>query len=191
MQLKITCPECACRYAVIGAAFFCPACCHNAAEQVFSRSVAGIRAALDVQAATPDRDTAETVRLLIIEYGLQTIVTAFQRYAEVLYDRLPATATARRNAFQNLAVGSNLWHAATSKRYDDYLSVGELATLTRAFQQRHLLAHRQGLVDQEYITRSGDTTYRLGQRIVIRDVTVRQCVDLIEKLVTGMAADAQ
>jgi Zn finger protein HypA/HybF involved in hydrogenase expression len=36
MRLKITCPECSCRYAVIGAAFFCPACGHNAAELVFT-----------------------------------------------------------------------------------------------------------------------------------------------------------
>jgi hypothetical protein len=61
MRLKITCPECACRYAVSGAAFFCPACSHNAAELVFTQSLSGIRSALDaigtVRTAIADRDT--------------------------------------------------------------------------------------------------------------------------------------
>ena len=195
MRLKISCPECACRYAVIGAAFFCPACGHNAAELVFSLTLTGIRNVLDalaaVRAAIPDRDTAETTARLIIENGLQNAVTAFQRYAEALYARLPAAPQARRNAFQNLTEGSDLWRAVTGKGYSDHLDPAELAALTRAFQQRHLLAHTQGLVDQDYITRSGDKAYRPGQRLVICDTLVREAVDLIEKLAAGMADDMQ
>lgn len=195
MRLKITCPECACRYAVIGAAFFCPACGYNAAELVLSLSLTGIRGALDalapVRAAIHDRDTAETTARLIIENGLQNAVTAFQRYAEAIYARLPAAPQARRNAFQNLSVGSDLWYAATGKHYSDYLEPAELAEVRRAFQQRHLLAHTQGLVDQDYLVCSGDIAYRPGQRLVVREAAVRRCVGLIEKLTVGMAADAQ
>jgi len=194
MRLKITCPACACRYAVIGAAFFCPSCDYNSAELMFSQSIAAIRAALDalglIRAAIPDRDTAETTVRLVIENGLQNAVTAFQRYAEALYARHPSAPAARRNAFQNLAEGSGLWHAAFGKEYGDHLDGGELAVLTRMFQQRHLLAHRQGLVDEDYITRSGDTSYRIGQRVVIRETAVRECLVLIEKMAAGMADDA-
>jgi uncharacterized Zn finger protein (UPF0148 family) len=193
MRLKITCPACTCRYAVIGAAFFCPACGHNAAELVFTQTIAGVRNTLDalpsVRAAIADRDTAETTVRLIVENGLQNAVTAFQRYAEALYARHPSGFKARRNAFQNLAEGSDLWHAAFGKWYSDYLDATELAALARMFQQRHLLAHRQGLVDQDYITRSGDTTYRIGQRVVVRETAVRECLTLIEKLAGAMASD--
>lgn len=195
MRLKITCPECACRYAVIGAAFFCPACGHNAAEMVFGQSLAGIRNALDalpqIRAAITDRDTAETTARLLIENGLQNAVTAFQRYAEALYARHPAPSRPRRNAFQNLSEGSDLWQAAFGKPYSDYLTAAELDALTRAFQQRHLLAHTQGVVDQDYITRSGDTTYRSGQRLVVRETTVRECLNLIDKLAAGLAGDVR
>ena len=193
MRLKIACPECACRYAVVGAAFFCPACGHNAAEQMFSLSLAGIRRALDalpeIQASIPDRDTAETMVRLLVENGLQNAVTAFQRYAEAVYARFPAKPKVRRNAFQNLAKGDELWRAATGRGYLDYLDEIELATLRRAFQQRHLLAHTQGFVDDDYLIHSGDTAYRLGQRLVLREGTVRECLDLTEKLASGMAAD--
>ena len=39
MQLKMECSECDCRYAVIGAAFFCPVCGNSDAEVVFSSSL--------------------------------------------------------------------------------------------------------------------------------------------------------
>ena len=82
-----------------------------------------------------------------------------------------------------------MWKAAFGKHYSDYVNTAELAALTRMFQQRHLLAHTQGLVDQDYITRCGDTGYRVGQRIVVREMAVRECLGLIEKLAAAMSAD--
>lgn len=81
MRLKITCPACSCRYAVIGAAFFCPACGHNAASLIFTQAVNGIRNALDalpqVRSAIADEDAAETTARLLIENGLQNAVPLF------------------------------------------------------------------------------------------------------------------
>ncbi len=194
MRLKITCPACACRYAVIGAAFFCPACGHNAADLMFVQAANGIRNALDaipqVRSAISDRDTGETTVRLLIENGLQSAVTAFQRYAEVLYARFSSMPPPRRNAFQNLKEGSDLWFAASGKHYAAYLSDAETVSLIRLFQQRHLLAHTQGIVDKEYVTRTCDTAYQVGQRLVIREAAVHECILLIEKLTTGMAHDA-
>ena len=193
MQLKITCPECECRYAVIGAAFFCPACGHNAADLVFSQTLAGIRKVLsslaDIKATIRDRDTAATAARLYTENGLQNAVTAFQRFAEALYSTLPSSQPPRRNAFQNLKEGNALWHSATGKQSSACLSSAELKALSRYFQQRHLLAHTQGIVDADYINRTRDTDYRIGQRIVVHETTVHDCVALIEKLATGMTSD--
>ncbi|MBF0154003.1 MAG: hypothetical protein HQL64_09720 [Magnetococcales bacterium] len=193
MRLKITCPACACRYAVVGAAYFCPACGHNAADQQFAQTINGIRLSLDalnaVLTAIPDRDTAESTKRLLIENGLQNAITAFQRCVEAIYFNLPSTPKARRNAFQNLREGDQLWQTATGKSYAAHLKTDEFSTLQRVFQQRHLLAHTQGIVDQEYITKSGDMRYKLGQRIVVRPDAVLEVLNLIEKLVIGLLAD--
>lgn len=194
MRLKIACPACACRYAVIGAAYFCPACGHNAADQQFAQTVVGIRQSLDsldaVRVAIPDRGTAENTVRMIVENGLQNAVTAFQRCAEAIFSGLPSAPKARRNAFQNLTEGDQLWRGVTGKMYADHLVADELAVLQRAFQQRHLLAHTQGLVDQDYLSKSGDTRYKVGQRIVVRPDMVREATALIEKLIAGLQADA-
>jgi uncharacterized Zn finger protein (UPF0148 family) len=191
MTLKIACPQCKCRYCVIGSAYFCPSCGHNAADQVFDQSLDKTLQALDagaaIRAALQDRDAAENTIRLLVENGLQQAVTAFQRFAEALWDAVSGAAKARRNAFQNLQEGGTLW-ASVGKPYSSFLSATEMQSLVKYFQQRHLLAHREGLVDLDYISRSGDTTYRAGQRLVIREEAVRDFVSLIRKLGHGLRA---
>lgn len=193
MRIKITCPSCSCRYAIIGAAFFCPGCGHDAADIVFDQSMAAVRNAINslpaIRAAMPDRDSAETTARLIIESSLLNAVSTFQRYAEVLYGRYPAASKARRNAFQNLSEGSELWLGATGYAYSHYFDSDETATLLRFFQQRHLLVHTQGIIDADYISRTGDTSNRIGQRLVLRETAIHECLALIEKLGSAMAAE--
>ena len=195
MQQKVVCPQCSCRYAVVGAAFFCPACGHNAAEQMFGQTLEAIRNALteipNIERTLPDPDVAKNTVRLLIESLLQQIVTAFQRYVEVLYSSLENAPEARINTFQNLTAGSARWSEVTGKSYEDYLGQESLVDLNRYFQQRHLLAHRQGWVDQDYIKRSGDRRYQIGQRMVIRNSDIQRFVNLIEQLVTCMKADVQ
>ncbi|WP_186207479.1 hypothetical protein [Burkholderia gladioli] len=193
MQLKIICSTCSCRYAVVGAAYFCPACGHNSADQMFTLSVTGIRHSLDalntVRNAIPDPDAAENTVRLIVESSLQNALSAFQRCAEALFSAMPGTGKIRRNAFQNLTEGSALWASAVGVGYDTYLSPTELIRLQIAFQQRHLLAHTQGVVDADYVSKTGDNRYQPGQRVVVREEVVREALDLIEKLINRMRGD--
>lgn len=52
------------------------------------------------------------------------------------------------------------------------------------YQQRHLLAHQQGIVDNDYVTRSGDATYEVGQRLLIKESAALKFADLVERLGT-------
>jgi len=68
------------------------------------------------------------------------------------------------------------------KGYEDWLSEIELNNLKILFQKRHILAHNEGIVDDKYIKRSGDLTYKIDQRIVVTGSDIRCLVDLIGKL---------
>src|SRR6266700_6466535 len=191
LRQKFTCEQCGCRYSSLGAAFFCPACGHNSAESTFAQTIETVRKSLAalpairqaVQAAA-DADAARNTAREILENSMGRMVGAFQRIAEALFDRTPAATTTRRrkNVFQNLTEGSALWRTVTGKGYEDLLAPAEMADLLRLFQQRHLLAHCEGIVDQDYITKSGDATYAVGQRLVFRDATVGRLAELVAKL---------
>lgn len=195
LRQKFTCEECECRYSSLGAAFFCPACGHNSAVATYSATMEAARKSVvalpvireAVQTAAGRGDAENTIRL-ILENNLVRVVGAFQAASEGLFDRLPNVTeiSHRRNAFQSLAEGSALWRQATGKGYDRLVNVADIYELEKYFQQRHLLAHCEGIVDQDYINRSGDVTYSVGQRLVIREQTVNQAIDLAVKLVAEL-----
>lgn len=125
----------------------------------FEQSISGIKKTIEqldvVKSAIPDRDAAEYTTRLLIENCLQNAVTAFQRVMEALHGSLKLGHQVRRNAFQNLVEGSQLWADAIDTRYEQLLPIERLERLTILFQQRHLLAHIQGIVDEDYVKRAG------------------------------------
>lgn len=192
LEQRSACEACGCRYASVGAAFFCPACGHNSARSTFADTIANVRRGLDLIPRLTemlDRDQAADLGRGIAENAMVKLVTAFQRYAEATYEALPdPKATPAFNAFQRLGDGSALFLGATGRGYDTIVPPAELAELGRYFQQRHTLVHDDGIVDQQFIDRSGDASYRVGQRLVIKPAAVRRAAELIEKLALGLAA---
>jgi hypothetical protein len=191
MRQRSTCEACGCRYSSIGAAFFCPACGHNSAASTFDAAVETVRKTLDAlpeirRALTEavDKDTAHDSARQICENGLVKLVSAFQRFAEAMYDAVPNEnkLTPRRNVFQNLQESSELWRSAIGAGYREMLSESELCAMEVVLQQRHLLAHKDGIVDQTYLDRTGDDCYAVGQRLVVRADAVEALAVLVSKL---------
>lgn len=54
------------------------------------------------------------------------------------------------------------------------------------FQRRHLLEHNSGLIDQKYLDKTGDTIYKIGQRIIVTKQDLRKSLDIVNKLYQGI-----
>jgi len=193
LEQCVTCEKCGARYGVLGAAFFCPCCGHNSVERTFLGSLQKVRTKvgkLEVvrRAVTDDSgpDAAETLCRSLLESALQDCVVAFQRMAEWLYSQVPGTTAPPMNTFQRLEQGSALWVSAVGHGYADWLDATEFRMLKVLFERRHLLAHREGLVDARYLAHTQDGEYRLGQRIVVTNADVDNMATWVEKLVRRM-----
>ncbi len=190
MQLEITCEECNSRFAVIGSAFFCPACGHNSVVRTFFDSLRKIKAKRDsievVRKAlieSTGKDEAELTCRSIRETCISDGVVAFQKYCEGRYS---VHGKAPFNAFQRLDQGSDIWKEATKKGYDSWLNNEELDRLKILYQRRHILAHNEGIVDSQYIKKSEDSSYIEGQRIVVSDKDIGDLLNCLEKLGEGL-----
>jgi hypothetical protein len=189
MNLKIECAECKLRYSVIGSAFFCPCCGHNSADETFDNSIRKIKAKLNnlglvrKAVAQVSKDDAETTCRSMIESSLNEMVVAFQRFCEVSFQRLSPTTKLKFNAFQNLEIGGDYWLKLFGESYSDWLSAAEFSAMNILFQKRHLLSHTEGIVDDKYVLRSGDSSYRSGQRIVVKEKDVENLINIVCKIV--------
>ena len=193
MQLEIQCEKCDSRFAVIGSAYFCPACGYNSVTRMFSDSLRKIRAKKDsveiVRAAlieSTGKDEAELTCRSLIETCISDGVVAFQKYCEGMYKPYGQPPF---NAFQRLEQGSELWKNAVKNGFDSWLTEEELKVLSVLFQKRHLLAHNEGIVDSKYIKNSGDSSYKEGQRIVIVERDIDHLIEALGKLANGIQAE--
>lgn len=192
MQLEIQCDNCSARFAVIGSAYFCPACGANSVIRTYNDSLRKIQAKKDSeeivrQALTEavGKDEAELTCRSLRETCLSDGVTAFQKYCEGLYEPF---GKAPFNAFQRIDDGSDLWRSAVGQNYEAWLTTQELSNLKVLYQKRHLLAHNEGIIDQRYIEKSGDTTYKTGQRLVVAKGDVENLLVLLGKLGKGLGS---
>lgn len=192
-ELEITCEECETRYSVIGSAYFCPCCGHNAVERVFYESLDTVEKMIE---SLPDifktleksfgRDKAESMCRSMLEGTLGDIVSAFQKYAEDLFKSIMPSKKVRTNDFQIVEKGSNLFKEAINEGYNHWLSENELQDMNTLFQQRHLIEHNNGLIDERYLQNSKDNSYQLGQRVIVRSSDVLRLLAHIKKISIGL-----
>lgn len=190
MQLEITCEECKAHFAVIGSAYFCPACGHNSVTRTYADSLRKIRTKKDsvgiIRKAlieSAGKDEAELTCRSLVETCISDGVVAFQKYCEGLY---VAYGIIPFNAFQRLEQGSDLWYQAIQKGYETWLNSEELFELNVLYQKRHILAHNEGIIDAKYIKNTKVNTYKIGQRIVISDKDIDILLNCLEKLGQGL-----
>lgn len=193
MQLEIQCEECNSRFAVIGSAYFCPACGHNSVTRTFYDSLRKIRAKKNnvevVRKAlieSAGKDEAELTCRSLVETCISDGVVAFQKYCEGMHEPYGKSSF---NAFQRLEQASELWKKAVKYGFEAWLTDNDLKSLGILYQKRHLLAHNEGIVDSKYIEKSGDTSYKEGQRIVVAEKDVDFLVSALEKLAHGIEVE--
>ncbi len=191
-ETDITCEKCGTRYSVIGSAYFCPCCGHNSAVSAFNESTDSIEKMLkslpemkQLLTESYGRDKAETMCRGLLESSLGDIVSSFQKFASCHYDKLTGEIS-RVNDFQIVEKGSQLFKDATGKGYEEWLSDKELHDMNMFFQRRHLIEHNNGMVDQKYIDKSGDNSYVIGQRLVVKESDAYALLAIIKKLAIGL-----
>ena len=162
LETTIVCRKCTLRYAVYGVFAFCPDCGRHNSMDILGKNLEVVGKMLDL-AKSHEIDLAER----LVENALEDCVSAFDGFGRELCrvhaDRTPNPERAYRIRFQNLdkarealsGLGVDLAEGLAAQAWEQAV---------RLFQKRHLVAHKLGVVDQEYLDRTRDRQTMRGRK---------------------------
>lgn len=172
LETEVVCINCALRYSVYGVFAFCPDCGEHNSLQILDSNLELINKML-LLASTVDLDVAEK----LLENALEDCVSAFDGFGRELC-RIHASkarnpSKTARVSFQNL----DRARASLLDLFDIDLSSEttpeDWHALNQAFQRRHVVAHRMGVADNDYVAKAGDVAAVAGRKVRIDEPGVR------------------
>ena len=181
LETEVVCTNCTLRYSVYGVFAFCPDCGQHNSLQILDKNLEVVDKMLEM--ATREE---EILAEKLIENALEDCVSTFDGFGRELCrvhaNKARNPAKAERTNFQNLEAAR--W--ACRDLFEIDLSAGVEAEDWRAavgaFQKRHLIAHRLGVIDQDYINRTGDSSVIVGRKINVDAGDVKALVRTIKTL---------
>lgn len=184
-EIEVECEHCDTRYSVIGNAYFCPCCGHNSIEKTFFHSLKSIENRLnslsDIEQAlvpTLGKNEARSARNHLLERMVGEVVSTFQSFLCKKCESLSGK-TFRVNDFQIIEKGNSHLYSSLGQKYENWLTEKELTYMEIMFQRRHLLEHNGGIVDEKYLNKTSDSSYLIGQRIVVQQADVLNLLEII------------
>jgi hypothetical protein len=129
----------------------------------------------------------------LIENALEDCISSFDGFGREICrihaQKTANSAKAEKISFQNLdGVKQNLNELFTLDLAAG-LTAEEWKIAVRGFQKRHLLSHKMGVVDIEYIRKSSDARAVAGRKVSVSVEEVREIVGIVDRLARYLAAE--
>ena len=169
---------------------------NNSIEKIYANTLSKIKAKIhsadSIQNLLQNQGLEEESKLIkqsIFRECLTDCVVAFQMKHSYLFEKYYGEKKSP-NSFQNLEHGEKNWKKHTQISYKKILGEEEFKFLFIQFQRRHLIQHCASIVDKEYIDKTKDSTYKVGQELFVTKHDVMQTFDLTTKLTEEIEKEA-
>ena len=172
LETEVVCDHCTLRYAIYGVFGWCPDCGVHNSTQILTKNLELAKKELAL-AESVDKELGAH----LVGDALENIVSAFDGFGREICLRKGADIQ-----FQNLTGARRRVQERFAIDFGDVLAPDEWEKVCRVFQKRHLLAHRVGVVDEDYLKKANDPQAVLGRKIGVSHDEVIGAINLIEKL---------
>lgn len=176
-QKILECKPCKIKYDVLGVYASCPNCGGRNYADYFSENISRIRNSEH----SPEQKLKESIELYS---GLGSDIKI------LILKNLPFSRLAKSKVesldFQNVKEANNVMSNMFGvKLYSSNAEEGILLF----FQRRHIIVHNNSIVDEKYLQKTNDKSFRLGQKITINDVDVNKFISELKIQTTKMLSD--
>ncbi len=175
LQEEVICDKCTLRYAIYGTFGYCPDCGVHNSLQILKTNFTIIEKILMVAESSD-----QAIKDKLIENGLEDAVSAIDGYGRELSKLFAPKSSnpvkAQNISFQNIEGAQTNLVTLFSIDITQAISTIEWNDLKKLFQKRHLLAHKMGVIDQSYISATGESPGLIGRKVEISSQEVRDAV---------------
>lgn len=195
VRRTITCDNCQTVYGVYGATAFCPICGPRAAADTVLEAIERGRHALALEDALPE-DLREQARAdgvfdKAAADAVKETVTLFEVFTrDQFISRVPEheaiVKDKGRGVFQRIDDVDTLFVDHVGTAISALVEDDVWTRLQTVFQQRHVLVHQQGIVDQQYVDRVPHALQQVGQRLVLGRQDAGRALDALEVVVRAV-----
>lgn len=173
LETHVTCDQCTLEYAVYGVFAYCPDCGAHNSLQILQKN-------LDLavkQLALADTVTECDLKEHLTGDALENCVSAFDGFAREACRIRAAKSTDPSQceglSFQNLPRAAIRMQKLFGIDLASCVQPAEWRAAHIGFMRRNLLAHRAGVVDQQYLDETGEPPVHLGRKLVVSAAEVR------------------
>lgn len=181
LETKVQCDNCTLQYAVYGVFASCPDCGQRNFLDILKKNLQIVKA-MTAWAENLDGELREKV----IENALEDCVSAFDGFGReicrVYADKSSDQEKARRIGFQNLNRTKEATKSLFGIDISECVSPEDWVSAERSFQKRHLIAHRMGVIDTEYLEKSKDKEAVVGRKISVDVQDVENASQFVESV---------
>lgn len=181
LETEVVCNQCTLRYMIYGVFGYCPDCRVHNSRQMLTKNLELVEKLLCLAEA---QEAALSTAL--VENALEDCVSVFDGFGRetcrVFASKAVKPESAAEIRFQNIVAARD--QVRTQFGIDLAAAVDSAAWthVLRAFQMRHLLAHKMGVVDEDYLSATGDPPALLGRKISVGAPEVRGLLARLEVL---------
>jgi len=185
LETTVECNNCTLKYSVYGVFAFCPDCGQHNSQQIFYKDLEVIGRSLDIA-----ESSEKEIRELMIEAAVDKCVSSFDGFGRELC-RLVSDKTRQDSgkstfSFQNLTGANTNFQKLSGAELKTGIHDDEWQILVLNFQKRHLFAHKKGVIDQEYIDKTGDYSAVVGRKVSLSIEEIRRIIPILRNLADYM-----
>ncbi|MFZ4616659.1 MAG: hypothetical protein ACOYM2_10765 [Rectinemataceae bacterium] len=172
LEQRTTCNSCTLQYAIFGTFAFCPDCGTHNSLQILEANFGIIEKMLDL-AETLESSLGKK----LIESALENAVSAFDGFGRETCSRLDS-----RISFQNLVAANDKILRLTGKGLLSAIGDDDWSFILVQFQKRHLIAHKMGVIDAEYVKKTEASESEIGRSISISREDVARSTGILSQM---------
>lgn len=172
LEEKVTCSNCTLEYTIYGTFGYCPDCGIHNSQQILFANFDTITKMLEL-AKNADSDIAQRM----IENCLEDAVSSFDGYG-----RECTSKAGKVISFQNISGAKKNIQNSFGIDISSSLIPDDWQFVTNQFQKRHLLSHKMGIIDDEYIKKTNSNPATIGRKVKVDSDDVVKLINALKSI---------